>query len=347
MTTEKYSKTSALKGTKEIDEEGQIAIMFGSKVQAFFDEIHEKMDSILREEISSLPFLPDDEDETIKDSIMGEKRLLKIVSSVYIKQMKIAEAYTKRNIFSLPRNCSRTQKNNLIKEFLKRRGGDQFNEKLTGKFNLDSSFENEESEAQATTASKGLSSLLMPQSVKDLPTDEKIIDLNLKSKEIQDMLRVELSRRNKLKAQLARVSKMAQDVKLTKEEIDSYLEDGELSQEQKDGNLQYPQEILKICDSISSGTEQLGTLITRTTNQMKRLDEVKAAREVILGRKDGEDTLELDKAIKIVARKTKEKETKTTKKRSLEEQYEEQRNIIAVNADRIHTFTRKKVAKLD
>merc|ERR1712238_217818 len=133
--------------------------------------------------------------------------------------------------------------------------------------------------------------------------------------EIQDMLRVELSRRNKLKAQLARVSEMAQDVKLTKEEIDSYLEDGELSQEQKDGNLQYPQEILKICDPISSGTEQLGTLITRTTNQMKRLDEVKAAREVILGRKDGEDTLELDKAIKIVARKTKEKETKTTKKK--------------------------------
>ena len=117
-----------------VDSSDTQTLLFGSRVEKLFDRIHQLMEPILREGISTLPLLnAADDDDTLDystalklgdPSVLNVRRrdkLFHLIYSSYAENMDLAELYAVRNIFTLDGPVSthytKRQKADIINRF--------------------------------------------------------------------------------------------------------------------------------------------------------------------------------------------------------------------------------------
>ena len=108
--------------------ESEDFLMFGARPSHLFDDIAITIDSLLTEEIASLPLLPrtltDEELRQASSSsssgdkpLTGEQKLIAKLRKAYKKNLDLAETYCSRNVFTV-QYYSKTKRRKILENFL-------------------------------------------------------------------------------------------------------------------------------------------------------------------------------------------------------------------------------------
>ena len=107
--------------------ESEDYLMFGARPSHLFDDIAITIDSLLTEEIASLPLLPrtltDEELRQASSSssgdkpLTGEQKLIAKLRKAYKKNLDLAETYCSRNVFTV-QYYSKTKRRKILENFL-------------------------------------------------------------------------------------------------------------------------------------------------------------------------------------------------------------------------------------
>ena len=241
-------------------------LMFGSHPSHLFDDIAITIDSLLTEEVASLPLLPrtltDQELRQHQESsnaanndkpLTGEEKLIAKLRKAYKKNLDLAETYCSRNIFTV-QYYSKTKRRKILESYLDEVDDD-------GKEKKDGA----PSTTSTTTETVPASTFTQPPpTVK--PTNEQFMNIDKEILISRQRIQQEKQKRIQLKRQLGRLKKASETLLSVQEALQS----GELKNE---SNLK---------ESISSaleGHEELKVWNARAEEVIQILDKIKVERE--------------------------------------------------------------------
>jgi len=261
--------TAATSTTTKVTDDQQSSqsedyLMFGAHPSHLFDDIAITIDSLLTEEVASLPLLP----RTLTDQelrqhqgssnnanndkpLTGEEKLIAKLRKAYKKNLDLAETYCSRNIFTV-QYYSKTKRRKILESYI--------NEEDDGK-------EKSSKDAPSTTTTDTLPTSTFtqpPPTVK--PTNEQFMNIDKEILISRQRIQQEKQKRIQLKRQLVRLKK-ASETLLGVQEV---LQNGELKDESK------------LKESISSaleGHEELKVWNARAEEVIQILDKIKVERE--------------------------------------------------------------------
>lgn len=195
-------------------------VIFGAHPARFFDDISDAVDTLLAEEVSTLPLLPrtltsaqqqhqQQQGEKGKNGTKietGEQKLLTRLRSAFKKNLDLAEVYCQRNIFTI-RNYPKTKRRKILERYLvevERKdnecdvvGGD------AGEIVCDDGDGTSRSSDQGPTAMSDMTLLLLPDGV--TPTIEQISSIDESILVTRARLQIERRRKVELTRQLQRI----------------------------------------------------------------------------------------------------------------------------------------------
>jgi len=262
---------SAAAATKTTDNNAndEDFLMFGARPSHLFDDIAITIDSLLTEEVVSLPLLP----RTLTDQelrqhqqagagegkpLTGEQKLIAKLRKAYKKNLDLAETYCSRNIFTV-QYYSKTKRRKILENFLgeEQDGAEKGAEKKDGKISSNTS--------QSTTT---LPTTTLAPIEGEMPTPEQIIGMDKEILVARQRIQQEKQRRIQLKRQLERLNEASQ----TLIRVQDALQKGEL----QDDN--------KLKESVSNameGHEELKVWNSRAEEVIQILDKIKMEREEV------------------------------------------------------------------
>jgi len=243
-------------------------LMFGAHPSHLFDDIAITIDSLLTEEIASLPLLPrtltEQELRQHKESsnnpnsdnkpLTGEEKLIAKLRKAYKKNLDLAETYCSRNIFTV-QYYSKTKRRKILESYLDEEDGKE---------------KSSQDGAPSTTSSAATDTLPTstftqpPPTVK--PTNEQFMNIDKEILISRQRIQQEKQKRIQLKRQLVRLKKASE----TLLGVQEALQNGELKDESK------------LKESISSaleGHEELKVWNARAEEVIQILDKIKVERE--------------------------------------------------------------------
>ena len=261
------TSTTTTTTTKTTDDQSEDYLMFGAHPSHLFDDIAITIDSLLTEEVASLPLLPrtltDEELRQHQESsnnanndkpLTGEEKLIAKLRKAYKKNLDLAETYCSRNIFTV-QYYSKTKRRKILESYL----DDEDGKEKSSKDGAPSTT------STATTDTLPTSTFTQPPpTVK--PTHEQVVNIDKEILISRQRIQQEKQKRIQLKRQLVRLKKASE----TLLGVQEALQNGELKDESK------------LKESISSaleGHEELKVWNARAEEVIQILDKIKVERE--------------------------------------------------------------------
>ena len=261
--------TSTTTTTKTSDDQSEDYLMFGAHPSHLFDDIAITIDSLLTEEVASLPLLP----RTLTDQelrqhqerssnnndnkpLTGEEKLIAKLRKAYKKNLDLAETYCSRNIFTV-QYYSKTKRRKILESYLDEEDGNK--EEISSKDGAPSTT------GTATTDTLLTSTFTQPPPTFK-PTNEQFMNIDKEILISRQRIQQEKQKRIQLKRQLVRLKKASE----TLLGVQEALQNGELKDESK------------LKESISSaleGHEELKVWNARAEEVIQILDKIKVERE--------------------------------------------------------------------
>ena len=239
-------------------------LMFGARPSHLFDNIAITIDSLLTEEVVSLPLLPRTlTDEELRQHqqagggegkpLTGEQKLIAKLRKAYKKNLDLAETYCSRNIFTV-QYYSKTKRRKILENFL---GEEE-----------DGAEKKDDKKSSNTSQSTTLPTTTLAPIEGEMPTPEQIIGMDKEILVARQRIQQEKQRRIQFKRQLERLNKASQ----TLIRVQDALQKGEL----QDDN--------KLKESVSNameGHDELKVWNSRAEEVIQILDKIKMEREEV------------------------------------------------------------------
>ena len=269
--------------------ESEDFLMFGARPSHLFDDIAITIDSLLTEEIASLPLLPRTlTDEELRQAsksssgdkpLTGEQKLIAKLRKAYKKNLDLAETYCSRNVFTV-QYYSKTKRRKILENFLhseeNNNGEDEEGKKLN------SSEQTAQQQQQHTLPSN--SATFAAPIEGEIPTREQISD---KDKEIliaRQRIQHEKQRRIELKRQLERLNRASQTLlgvhEALKKGIDSSSDGSGAGEEEGTVSSVSMDKLKETISTAMEGHEELKVWNARAEEVIQILDKIKVEREM-------------------------------------------------------------------
>lgn len=261
-------------------------LLFGSRPSHLFDDMRITLDTLLTEEVASLPLLPrtlspsqrqqqhqqqsDDGDGAEKPQT-GEQKLIAKLRKAYKKNLDLAEAYCSRNIFTI-QYYNKTKRRKILESV---RGEDD---------NEDGSNNNKKEGGQDNNdAAKKKAFSPLPAITFEPPTGEipSADEMNGKNKEIlqtRQQIQHDKQRRVQLSRQLERLTKAAQQLKELRGALDKAL-DTKKRTSGGEGSTLAMKELQESVAKAVEGHEELKVWNSRAEEVIQLMDQIKDERE--------------------------------------------------------------------
>ncbi|KAL7541908.1 hypothetical protein ACHAXR_011356 [Thalassiosira sp. AJA248-18] len=247
-------------------------LIFGGRPSHLFDGIAITIDSLLTEEVASLPLLPrtlteqeqQQQEGGGQSPQTGEEKLIAKLRKAYKKNIDLAESYCSRNIFTVQR-YPKTKRRKILESYLA-----QVNDNDGSTAEKDSGKRNSE---QATP----LPTTTFAPPDGDLPSPDQIKGMDNEILNARQRLQQEKQRRIELKRQLERLNKASQTLTGVQEALTKGLHgkrkgDGE-------GNDASMQKLQESVTFAMEGHKELKGWNARAEEVIYILDKIKVERE--------------------------------------------------------------------
>ena len=261
-------------------------LLFGSRPSHLFDDMRIAIDTLLTEEVASLPLLPrtlsPSQRQQYKDGsgsgtggeeekpLTGEQKLIAKLRKVYKKNLDLAEAYSSRNIFTI-QYYNKTKRRKIIEQILDAEEG------KNGKSNDEKN--NKEDDNDNNNKKMALPPINFEHPPKGgLPSEE---ELNGKNKEIlqtRQQIQHDKQRRVQLSRQLDRLTKASQQLKELRGALDKALESKKSNGGSEEGTLAMKELQESVANAIE-GHEELKVWNARAEEVIQLMDQIKDERE--------------------------------------------------------------------
>ena len=235
-------------------------LIFGARGPNLFDNIALSVDSLLVEEISSLPLLPRtlsaDERQRTPHARTGEEKLVAKLRSAYSKNLDLAETYCSRNIFTVS-FFPKTKRRKVLDKILTDGPGD--NPKRA-----------ESCAGQAPAPGEHQPEAKYPTPTGRLPSPDELLEMD---KTILET-RQSLQQQKKLQQQMKRRLHILSEASETLTDVKRAVQSG--------GNGEDPVSIESVRESVTKalkGHEDLKAWNLRAEGVIELLDQIKADRE--------------------------------------------------------------------
>ncbi|KAL7554722.1 hypothetical protein ACHAWF_018249 [Thalassiosira exigua] len=259
-------------GTKSAVGASEDFLIFGARPSHLFDDIALAVDSLLAEEVASLPLLPrtlteqerqqaENTDEGNAGPQTGEEKLLGKLRKAYTKNIALAEKYCSRNVFTV-QSYSKTRRRKILERYLGHDDEDSNKTVEAGKNSDDVT---------------PLPSITFGPPEGELPSPEQIVAMDKEILVARQRLQQQKQRRILLKRQLERLGEASQTLtgvrKALKQRLDEHSDEGDVG----DGLS-----LEKLRESVLSamkGHEELKAWNAQADEVIKILDKIKVERE--------------------------------------------------------------------
>jgi len=235
-------------------------LMFGARGPNLFDNIALSVDSLLAEEISSLPLLPRtltaDERQRTPHAQTGEDKLVAKLRRAYSKNLDLAETYCSRNIFTVS-FFPKTKRRKVLEKFLADGSDDTLKRRSADPC---AGLEPDEQQLGAK----------YPTPTGRLPSPDELLEMDKKILETRQSLQQQKQLQQKMKRRLHFLSEASETLTDVKRAVQS-SENGE-------GTVS----IERVRESVTKalkGHEDLKVWNLRAEGVIELLDQIKADRE--------------------------------------------------------------------
>lgn len=259
-------------------------LLFGSRPSHLFDDMRIAIDTLLTEEVASLPLLPrtlsPSQRQQYRDGngsgggeeekpLTGEQKLIAKLRKVYKKNLDLAEAYSSRNIFTI-QYYNKTKRRKIIEQIL------EAGEGKDGKSNDEKNNKEDDNDNNKKMALPPINFEHPPKG--GMPSEE---ELNGKNKEIlqtRQQIQHDKQRRVQLSRQLDKLTKASQQLKELRGALDKALE----SKKSNDGGPEGTLTMKELQESVAKaieGHEELKVWNARAEEVIQLMDQIKDERE--------------------------------------------------------------------
>lgn len=256
-------------------------LLFGSRPSHLFDDMRIAIDTLLTEEVASLPLLPRTlspiQRQQYRDGkgsgeeekpLTGEQKLIAKLRKVYKKNLDLAEAYSSRNIFTI-QYYNKTKRRKIIEQILESEEGKDG----SGDTNYEKNNDDNKNKKMA------LPPINFDHPPKGgMPSEE---ELNGKNKEIlqtRQQIQHDKQRRVQLSRQLDRLTKASQQLKELRGALDKALESKKSNGGSEEGTLAMKELQESVAKAIE-GHEELKVWNARAEEVIQLMDQIKDERE--------------------------------------------------------------------
>ena len=262
-------------------------LIFGARPSNLFDDIAITIDSLLTEEVATLPLLPrtltdaeqrqhqtDGSDNGGQKPQTGEQKLIGKLRKAYKKNIDLAEAYCSRNIFTV-QSFSKTKRRKILETYM----GEEDSTITDGERNNDGTSEKDTANNDNEHVQQ------MPESTfkapeGELPSPEQIMGMDKEILETRQRLQHEKQKRIQLKRQLGRLNKASQTLIGVQEALKQGLNSSKITGGEGGATSMISTDKLK--ESVTSameGHEELKVWNSRAEEVIEILDKIKVERD--------------------------------------------------------------------
>jgi len=259
-------------------------LLFGSRPSHLFDDMRITLDTLLTEEVASLPLLP----RTLTPSqrqqhqsgngekpLTGEQKLIAELRKAYKKKLDLAEAYCSRNIFTI-QFYNKTKRRKIMERVL----GEDDND--DGSSNNEDDGQDSDNNDKKKKAFSPLPAITFERPSGEIPSAD---EMNGKNKEIlqaRQQIQHDKQRRVQLSRQLDRLTKAAQQLKELRGALDKALESKKASGGAEGGSSKTTLAMKELQESVAKaveGHEELKVWNARAEEVIQLMDQIKDERE--------------------------------------------------------------------
>mmetsp|Transcript_15387 Transcript_15387/g.31210 ORF Transcript_15387/g.31210 Transcript_15387/m.31210 type:complete len:347 (-) Transcript_15387:3616-4656(-) len=259
-------------------------LLFGSRPSHLFDDMRITLDTLLTEEVASLPLLP----RTLTPSqrqqhqsgngekpLTGEQKLIAELRKAYKKKLDLAEAYCSRNIFTI-QFYNKTKRRKIMERVL----GEDDND--DGSSNNEDGGPDSDNNDKKKKAFSPLPAITFERPSGEIPSAD---EMNGKNKEIlqaRQQIQHDKQRRVQLSRQLDRLTKAAQQLKELRGALDKALESKKASGGAEGGSSKTTLAMKELQESVAKaveGHEELKVWNARAEEVIQLMDQIKDERE--------------------------------------------------------------------
>ena len=252
-------------------------LLFGSRPSHLFDDMRITLDTLLTEEVASLPLLPRTltsdqrqmQQQSGEEQLTGEQKLIAALRTAYKKKLDLAETYCSRNIFTI-QYYNKTKRRKIL-ECVLGEGRDDNDNSTEGSKDKDKNKANNEF-------------LPLPDITFEPPTGviPSIDEMNGKNNEIlqtRKQIQYDKQRRVQLSRQLDRLSKASQQLKELRGALDKALETKKNASGQTEGGKLIMKDLQDSVAKAVEGHEELKVWNARAEEVIQLMDQIKDERE--------------------------------------------------------------------
>jgi len=261
-------------------------LLFGSRPSHLFDDMRITLDTLLTEEVASLPLLP----RTLTPSqrqqqqsgsgngekpLTGEQKLIAELRKAYKKKLDLAEAYCSRNIFTI-QFYNKTKRRKIMERVL----GEDDND--DGSSNNEDGGKDSDNNDKKKKAFSPLPAITFERPSGEIPSAD---EMNGKNKEIlqaRQQIQHDKQRRVQLSRQLDRLTKAAQQLKELRGALDKALERKKASGGTEGESSNTALAMKELQESVAKaveGHEELKVWNARAEEVIQLMDQIKDERE--------------------------------------------------------------------
>jgi len=257
-------------------------LLFGSRPSHLFDDMRITLDTLLTEEVASLPLLPRtltpsqrQQQHSGEKPLTGEQKLIAELRKAYKKKLDLAEAYCSRNIFTI-QFYNKTKRRKIMERVL----GEDDND--DGSSNNEDDGQDNDDNDKKKKAFSPLPAITFERPSGEIPSAD---EMNGKNKEIlqaRQQIQHDKQRRVQLSRQLDRLTKAAQQLKELRGALDKALESKKASGGTEGGSSNTALAMKELQESVAKaveGHEELKVWNARAEEVIQLMDQIKDERE--------------------------------------------------------------------
>ena len=307
--------------------------MFGSDcIVTMFDTIHDQIEHVMNEGITTLPYLPTTTTTTTTNQ-GGKEALLQIIQTSYRTNMDLAELYALRNIFTIPSHYTKLQRQQILKHYW-----NQLNTNTTTTTTTTDSTDISNTNIKETIPQplmmmipppKNNVLVDLPKSMDEIPSQNDLNVLDQEILELQSKLQntKERQMKNKMKLQtIQEASKKAMTTYTRLQQIVTMTNNTNTTST-SDGFEQVQESI----NTAILGQEALKDLCVKGTQLNQQMDDIQTQRDEKISNHEN-DTINLETAMKHIAKEVEEvQKRKNNTIPSLDDDMKERKKRIKIN----------------
>uniref|UniRef100_A0A7S2Q107 Uncharacterized protein n=1 Tax=Skeletonema marinoi TaxID=267567 RepID=A0A7S2Q107_9STRA len=257
-------------------------LLFGSRPSHLFDDMRITLDTLLTEEVASLPLLPRtltpsqrQQQHSGEKPLTGEQKLIAELRKAYKKKLDLAEAYCSRNIFTI-QFYNKTKRRKIMERVL----GEDDND--DGSSNNEDGGKDSDNNDKKKKAFSPLPAITFERPSGEIPSAD---EMNGKNKEIlqaRQQIQHDKQRRVQLSRQLDRLTKAAQQLKELRGALDKALERKKASGGTEGESSNTALAMKELQESVAKaveGHEELKVWNARAEEVIQLMDQIKDERE--------------------------------------------------------------------